>query len=370
MITRRIVANLVVFFAASALLIGYAAVTLFGNPLRDPRTVVAQLPEAGGLRPGFTASHDGVVVGTVSGVELADGGVEVTVELDPRTTVPANVEAKVIRASAVGEQRLELVSVGEPTDEVLPDGATVPTADDPIPPDVAEVLETVEELLAALPAEDLNTVVHELAVGVDGRADDLKAITRALDQIGADVIELDPELRALLARSPQVLDELTAMSPEVHDALDNTEALTQILEERDDDIVELLGNASDLAVIGSEVVLEDRDALTCLIGNVEQIGGELQGEALADLDRALEINDLFFGAIDRVAKRGESADVGYGPGPGRCPVAADTAAAAARVAGRRPLRPAPRPPVGDRRPALRRAHVDGRRRPPVGDRRA
>src|SRR5690606_13660405 len=113
----------------SAALVAYA-VTLFGNPLEQRRTVVAELPDAGGLRTGFSASHDGVVVGTVSKVELAGedgiGSVRVTVELDPGVTVPTDVRAKVVRASAVGEQRLDLVSTGDGSGGVLANGAVVP----------------------------------------------------------------------------------------------------------------------------------------------------------------------------------------------------------------------------------------------------
>src|SRR5690606_26182561 len=70
MVSKRILVNLVVFFAASVLLVGYGAVTLFGNPFVDRRTVVTELPDAGGLRTGFSASHDGVVIGTVSDLQL------------------------------------------------------------------------------------------------------------------------------------------------------------------------------------------------------------------------------------------------------------------------------------------------------------
>jgi phospholipid/cholesterol/gamma-HCH transport system substrate-binding protein len=154
-ITKRIIANLVVFFAVSAALVVYGAVTLFGNPLEHRRTIVTDLPDAGGLRTGFSASHDGVVIGTVSKIELRKGGVRVTVELDPGATVPRGVEAKVVRASAVGEQRLDLVSTDSTPGPTLPDGAKVPAArKDALPPDVADVLQTTNALFDALPADD------------------------------------------------------------------------------------------------------------------------------------------------------------------------------------------------------------------------
>lgn len=322
MITRRIIANLVVFFTLSAALVVYGAVTLFGSPFEQRRTVVAELPEAGGLRTGFSASHDGVVVGTVSKVELGDdvdvggdgaGAVRVTVELDPGVTVPSGVQAKVVRASAVGEQRLDLVSTGDGTGEPLADGAVVPLAEDPIPPDVADVLETTDRLLAALPADDLNVLVRELAASVDGRAGDLKAINRALADIDEDIVDIEPDLRAVLETSPEVLDDFSDLSPAAHQALRNTDVLTRTLASRDDDLVDLFADGAELAETFDRVLLDDRASLTCVIGDVRSIAGDLQGETLGHLDQALALNQVFFGAIDDVAVRGDAADVGYGP---------------------------------------------------------
>ena len=313
-ISKRILVNLGAFMGIAALLVGYGVVSLFGSPFEHQRTVVAYLPDAGGLRPGFSASHDGVVVGTVSKVQLRKGHVRVTLKLDHGTTVPRGVRAQIIRASAVGEQRLDLVSVPGGSQEVLPDGARVPLAAHPVPPDVADVLATVTGFVDALPADKLNTLVHEAAIGVKGRADDLKAITRNLSTISDDVVETDADLRRLLAEGPPVLDRFTTMSPAVHQALADTADLTKILADRRSDIVALLGDGADLSEVADRVLLDNRANLTCLFGDVRDVSDAMQGRPLADLDRALSINQDFFGLIDRLAVRGHATDVGYGGG--------------------------------------------------------
>lgn len=313
MISKRIVVNLVVFFSISALLVGYGAVTLFGSPFDHRRTVVADLPDAGGLRPGFSASLDGVVVGTVSEVELRDEEVRVTVELDEGVEVPSGVEARVIRASAVGEQRLDLASTPGGSRTPLADGAEVPVGADPIPPDVADVLQTATDLIGALPAEDLNTLIHEAALGVDGRAEELQSITRSLSTLSDQVVASDDDIRLLLDKAPGVLDDFSEMSPAVHDALDDTEALTGILAARRDDLALLLANGADLAEVGDRVLLENRANLTCLLDDLTRITGTLQGETLAALDESMRINQQFFGLIDKVAAAGPAKDLGAGP---------------------------------------------------------
>lgn len=313
MLSKRIVANLVVFFALSVGLIGYGFVTLFGNPLADPRTVQTELPDAGGLRTGFSASHDGVIIGTVSAIDLTERGVRVTVELDPGVTVPAGVEARVVRASAVGEQRLDLVTVRPADGRTLADGATVPTGTDPVPPDVADLLETATGLISALPSDDLNTVVHESAAALKGRSEDVKSLTRNLTRISDDIVAGDADLRRLLAAAPPVLDDFADLSPDVHRALDNTEELTRFLADHDQQVVDLLGHTADLATTADGVLLDNRANLTCLGGDLVTLTGTLQGQTLADLDRALRTNQWFFGLIDKVSARGPTRDVGYGP---------------------------------------------------------
>jgi phospholipid/cholesterol/gamma-HCH transport system substrate-binding protein len=311
-ISRRILANLIVFFSIAALLVGYGVVTLFGSPFDKARTVVAELPDAGGLRVGFSASHDGVVVGTVKRIELEKRKVRVTVDLDKGVTIPRGVRARVVRASAVGEQRLDFLSLAGGSDEPLPDGAKVPLAPHPVPPDVADVLASVTKLIDALPAKDLNTLVHEAALGIDGRADDLKSITRSLSAVSDQVVATDADFRRLLDAGPPVMDRFSAMSPEVHRALANTEALTKILSDKRQDLVSLLRNGADFAQVADGVILDNRANLTCLVSDIRDLVHTFQGQTLRDLDRSLAINQQFFGLIDNLAVKGHAADVGYG----------------------------------------------------------
>ena len=314
MITRRIVANLFVFLSIAALLVGYGVVTLFGNPFEPVRTVVAELPDAGGLRPGFSASHDGVVVGTVGKIELLKGKVRVTVDLDHGMTIPRGVQARIVRASAVGEQRVDFLSIPGGSPDVLPNGATVPLALNAVPPDVATVLTDVTHLLDAIPGKDLNRLVHEAAVGVNGRATDLRSITSSLTTVSQQVVKTDADFRRLLAAAPSVLDRFAAMSPEVHRAFTDTEALTAILSGRRNDLVDLLRNGADFSTVADAVIMENRSNLTCVVHDVRQLTDLMQGQTLADFNRGLQINQNFFGLIDKLAVTGHAADVGYGGG--------------------------------------------------------
>jgi hypothetical protein len=104
------------------------------------------------------------------------------------------------------------------------------------------------------------------------------------------------------------------MSPEVHRALRNTEALTRILADRDDDLVKLLQDGTDVATALDRFLLANRANLTCLIRDVRTVNHAVQGQTLDNLDRAFAINQQFFGLIDTLAVKGHAKDIGWGGG--------------------------------------------------------
>lgn len=312
--TRRLIINLVTFFMIAALVIGYGTYNLFGNPFREPVTLVTRMPETAGLRPGFSVTLDGVVVGTVQSVELAGEGVDITIELDDGVEVPGDAEARIVRASAIGEQRIDLSPAAGGTADPYPDGSRVPAAQDAVPPNVEEVITTVQGLLAAIPTDDLNTVIREGAAALRGRASDVHSLIRSTEVISAELLRREDDLRALFASAPPVLDDLTASGADIRAAVENTVAVTDILAERRTDIVDLFRHGADLAELADPILTDARASLDCLIGSLGTVVTSLDGQPLADLDAGLERAETFFGIIDAVAVEGPTKDIGHGGG--------------------------------------------------------
>ncbi|OWY61493.1 hypothetical protein B7486_63495, partial [cyanobacterium TDX16] len=266
------------------------------------------------MLPGFSAAYDGVIVGTVADTELVDDGVRVTVELDPGVTVPSDVEARVVRASAVGEQRVELNPVeGGGDAPPLQDGDEVPPADQPAPPEISDVLETASTLFEEIPADDLNTVIEEAAITLDGREQELRELTRDLDLFAEQVLEHEDSFRSLLETAPPVLDAVTSVSPELESALADTATLTQVLSDRRFDLVELMQHGTQLAAVADEIVSTDGANLACILEDAADLSTFLGApEQTSNIEAALGLNQAFFGPIDSLAVEGFAADVGYG----------------------------------------------------------
>jgi virulence factor Mce-like protein len=309
-ISRRIAINLAAFLIVAVLLVLYGIVDLFGNPLEHHRKAVATFPSAGGLHPHFLVSLQGVPVGEITSIKLGENGVKVSMSFDKGTHVPADVVARVIRSSPVGEQRIDLTTTDGGRGE-LPNGADIPIAKtDAVPPDVGQVLDDVRGLLDNLPTGDLNQLIHETAVGLSGRADDLKSIVDSLTTLSHAYLQHQDSFRQLLATSPTLLNGLADSGAQLQSGLERTHALTQLLANRRYDLVKLFDDLTSLGTVGDSVIQANRTNLTCILSDVADLSQFLQGSTLANLSTGLRLNLQFFGLVDKISPQGYAKDLG------------------------------------------------------------
>jgi phospholipid/cholesterol/gamma-HCH transport system substrate-binding protein len=305
MITKRIAVNLVAFVVVSAALIAYGFLDLLGNPFRSVTTVSTVLPSASGLSPNFLVTLDGVDVGTVKSVALVPHGARVTMTIDPGTHVPGDVAARVVVANALGEQEVELVPApGDPA-RALRSGAVIPAAADSTPADVGAVVAEATRLLDAIPAGDLNTVLHELAVALDGNAGNLRAIASSSTLFSQEFLASEQQFEALLANAPPVLDTFAADGPQLRQGLADTAVLMQVLASHSTDLVRLLDQGGNAAQALGAFVADNRPDLACLFHDGADVNANLAQRAnLSNLDTALRTNQLFFGAVAAISPTG------------------------------------------------------------------
>src|ERR1700752_590396 len=88
-------------------------------------TLYAELPQSGGLYRTANVTYRGITIGKVTDVEPTQRGARATMSIDDRYKIPANAVANVHSVSAIGEQYLDLVSVGN-VQQYLADGQTIP----------------------------------------------------------------------------------------------------------------------------------------------------------------------------------------------------------------------------------------------------
>jgi virulence factor Mce-like protein len=243
----------------------------------------------------------GVPVGAVGEVELNDeGNVKVELLLDKGVEVPEGSVAEIARRSPIGELTIELIpGDGEP----FANGATIAVDDTVPPPDVSKTLETLADLLHAVPSEDLDTVVSELSLALDGRASDLAGLTEDGVKLPERLLEIESELRALIETGPELTGVLADNADVLADDLTQTAELADLLRDKRYDLISLNRNGADFATTAGRLLSQDKANLSCLVRDFGDVNAAIAAKR-KDLAGTLDKNHFFFGAVEQAVQVG------------------------------------------------------------------
>lgn len=295
---HRTMINVLTFLVVSVFLAWFGFTKLVATQAEGP-ILNAEFTDASGLRQRNDVTMRGVVVGTVQDVSLTEDGVNVEMELNPGTEVPDGTEASIVRRSPIGELTVEL----DPGDgEDLDNGATIAVADTTPPPDVAETIEVFARFLGAVPSEDIDTVISELAQAVDGRANDLARFTRASVELPERLLAIEDELESLIVNGPKLSGVFADNAELFADDLAETAVLADILRDRRYDLVELYRNGANFSEVAGDLIATEKANLSCFLrdaGRFNQAIAERRDKLIATLD----LNHLFFGAVELTVRK-------------------------------------------------------------------
>ncbi len=170
MLTRFVRAQLVIFTIAS--IVGILAMVLVYMQLPTllgigRMAVTLELPRTGGLYQFSNVTYRGVQIGRVTDVRATRSGAEATLSLATSPKIPADLEARVLSVSAVGEQYVDLLprTDGGP---YLHDGSVIQAKDTTVPQRVGPMLDQVSALLDSIPKEKLGQLLDESFRGLNG----------------------------------------------------------------------------------------------------------------------------------------------------------------------------------------------------------
>lgn len=151
--------------------------------------VTAQMTDVGdGLIPGADVRYNGLIVGTVAGVDAvsnAEAGPlkNVNIELAPQQAdgIPANTTARTVPSNLFGVNSVELIQPVDPVSAHLESGATIPADTTAETIRLQDAQNDLRELLQAVPAEDLGMVLGTIAEALDGGGATFKTFLPVLD---------------------------------------------------------------------------------------------------------------------------------------------------------------------------------------------
>lgn len=272
---RRVRIKLGVFAVVSAVAV---AVTVFGYiklsnllPGVGQYTVTVQLAESGGLYERGNVTYRGTEVGRVVDVRVAGTGIEAVLALTSDIDIPSDLDAEVHSQSAVGEQYVALLP-RDGSSRPLREGDVIPRDRTSVPSDINSLLDATNTALAAIPRDNLKTVIDESYTAIGGLGPELSRLVKGSTTLAIDARENLVPLIDLIDKSAPVLDSQAETSNSIRAWAANLANLTGQLEERDSAVAGLLETGPPAAEEVRQLFERLRPTIPIVLANLVSVG--------------------------------------------------------------------------------------------------
>ena len=269
MLTRFIRRQLILFSILSVI----TAIALGWFYLRIPShvgigqyTLKADLPASGGLYKTANVTYRGETIGKVTAVEPTEAGAQATMSIADRYKVPIDASANVHSVSAVGEQYLDLVSVGNPGKYFSP-GQTITKGT--VPAEIGPALDAANRGLAALPKDKISRLLDETAQAVGGLGPALQRLVDATQAIASDFKTNIGDVDDIIENSGPILDSQVNSGDAIARWAHNLNILAAQTAENDQHVQSILTQGAPTADQINEVFSDVRETLPQTLANLE-----------------------------------------------------------------------------------------------------
>lgn len=239
------------------------------------------------LADGAPVQMSDVRIGEVDGIELTDDNrVRVTVSFDEDAAVPAAVQARLRRTSALGEKFVELRPLTDDEDAPrLADGATIDQA--VVVPDVEDLVASGTELFTSISASQLAVIIEESANAVEGRGPDLALLLTRLETVTEGYASRTATITQLIEDIGQLASDVSPSAQAHAEALSHLAETTEILDETSADFLETVRSLTRLAVEGADVLVTHFDRIDLALRSLRSVTRAVASEQAA-LGRVLQ----------------------------------------------------------------------------------
>lgn len=245
---------------------GISNVPLPGGPGTgsEHTTIYVQMPDTLALNVNSRVRVADVYVGRVRAIELRNWVATLTLDLEPSVELPVNTLAKIGQTSLLGSQHVQLDLPPDPSPEKLKSGGMIPLQNASAFPTTERVLASIASILTGGGVSNLETIQTEIYNVLNGRAD---------------------QIRDFLGQLDTFTDELNQQRADITRAIDSTNRLLTIVEQRNDTLDAVLTEFPPLI----QHFAETRDLFADAVEALGRISGAAE-DALAPSSRNLNTN--------------------------------------------------------------------------------
>lgn len=311
----RLIVGLIAMVATGAVM---SLMILAANgAFADDYQITAQTDRAGfGLDDTSEVKIRGVKVGTVESVSLLDDGtVELTFNIGKDIRIPIDAAATIEPLSVFGPKFVDITpGAAEVDGPFLEPGGSLGAIVGPT--ELAETLDAVATLLETVDTADVSTIVSELGRGFDGLGEELGATIDAAADVAARVESKRPEIDALLTDARALAAVLASRSDSIRTIATDGQDILRTIDEEGEAFGALLGQVSELALRGDDLLTQVGDDLDPTLFALERGAGVLhqQLQYLPDFVDGLDAVSFLLGEGLLQWNRGEGVWGGIGHG--------------------------------------------------------
>ena len=273
--SRRVAINLVAFLGVFFLMLWWAVNNIITfDFIENPYRVTGEFAATAGVSEGSEVAYLGVNHGTVSAVELVDDKVVIQMQIQRDKRIPAGSTAHIFRKSAVGEPYIDFAPPDDYDGEGGPyieKGDVIPLSRTTVPLEFSELLRAASRVLASVDPEQTRILVHELAVGLNGRGEKLRDLTVSSDallQTFADRTEL---LDSLSDNSTRLTRTVTERRGSLSSSISDLADLAESLRAAEPDTRVLLDRGTQLLDTTGDLVADVKGDLDCVLDDLQDV---------------------------------------------------------------------------------------------------
>jgi phospholipid/cholesterol/gamma-HCH transport system substrate-binding protein len=288
---RWVSLKLLVFTAVTIAVTTWLA-AIIGNfaLFSSPYAIEAEFTDATGLLKGDVVKAAGVTVGRVSDIVIENGLALVTIEIDDDVDLPTDLSAEIRFRNLIGQRMITLIQGDAPfttaslgsgdnavaQSDVMEPGDVIPFSRTKPAFDLTALFNGLRPLIQSTSAADINIVTEALTEALGGRSQEIKTLLGNVAALSDTLASKDQQLSSLLSNVNTVTDDLNARDQQLQGTLADI----------DDFLGDLSASRGDL----QDAIVTLDDAAQRLDRLVVRNGEDLEDE-LDDLSEILDVVD-------------------------------------------------------------------------------
>lgn len=295
---RRVYLNLAFFTVLFLVMVGWAVRSVVSvDAIEKPYDLAADFSNAFGVGQNAEVTYRGVPYGAVTKVERRPGGVRIHMKVKRDLQLPQNSTAAVLRKSVIGEPYIDFEPpsgyTGGPP--YIDKKSVIPPERTNIPLEFSELLRSASALVSSIPPEDVQTLLHELSVGLNGRTDSLRQLAESGDRLSSTLASKTEALDRLMENQTRLTHVVSEHRKSLGQSLTDLGAVTATLRAASTDTQVLLDRGSRFLGQTADLVANQKQNLDCTLKILEKLVDETSTpRRLAELEALLEIGPRAF----------------------------------------------------------------------------